>query len=138
MLELMYKLMEHRSHEIRHRLEKVGRAASMLHMDVLLLIYHFARFGPGNILEIGPYIGGSTIAAAFGVRDADAPKKIVSIEAGGHLKHFRLSSRNIIKDRIKNVARFGMAENVTLHNGRSSGDTPQSVVGVVLVAVLVG
>jgi predicted O-methyltransferase YrrM len=40
----------------------------MLHMDVLLLIYHFARFAAGNILEIGPYIGGSTIAAAFGAR----------------------------------------------------------------------
>ena len=128
MLELMYKLMEHRSHEIRHRLERVGRAASMLHMDVLLLIYHFARFGPGNILEIGPYIGGSTIAAAFGVRDADAPKKIVSIEAGGHLKHFRLSSRNIIKDLKKNLARFGMTENVTLINGRSFEETTISTV----------
>src|SRR3989475_7297954 len=106
MLELMYKLMEYRSHEIRHRLEKVGRAASMLHLDVLLLIYHFARFGPGNILEIGPYIGGSTIAAAFGARESGTQKRLVSIEAGGSLKHFRLSSRNIIKDLKKNLARF--------------------------------
>src|SRR5437870_12159222 len=119
MLELMHKLMEYRSHEIRHRLEKVGRAASMLHMDVLLLIYHFARVGPGNILEIGPYIGGSTIAAAFGVRDSGVPKKTVSIEAGGRLKHFRLSSSNIIKDLKKNLARFGVAEEVTLITGRS-------------------
>ena len=119
MLELMYKLMEYRSHEIRHRLEKVGRAASMLHMDVLLLIYHFARFGPGNILEIGPYIGGSTIATAFGARESGTRKKIVSIEAGGRLKHFRLSSRNIIKDLKKNLARFGVADDVSLINGRS-------------------
>src|SRR6266480_3623989 len=42
-LELLRKLMEYRSSDVRHRLEKVGRAASMLHMDVLLLIYHFAR-----------------------------------------------------------------------------------------------
>ena len=41
-LELLRKLMEYRSDEVRHRLEKVGRAASMLHVDVLLLIYHFA------------------------------------------------------------------------------------------------
>src|SRR5206468_851231 len=119
MLELMYKLMEYRSHEIRHRLEKVGRAASMLHMDVLLLIYHFARFGPGNILEIGPYIGGSTIATAFGARESGTRKKIVSIEAGGRLKHFRLSSRDIIKDLKKNLVRFGVADDVTLINGRS-------------------
>ncbi len=128
MLELMYKLMEYRSHEIRHRLEKVGRAASMLHMDVLLLIYHFARFGPGNILEIGPYIGGSTIAAAFGVRDSGTPKKIVSIEAGGHLKHFRIPSRHIFKDLKKNLARFGVLENVTLINGRSFEETTVSTV----------
>src|SRR5215469_2719963 len=118
-LELLLKLMEYRSAEVRHRLEKVGRAASMLHMDVLLLIYHFAKFGVGNILEIGPYIGGSTIAAAFGVRESGLRKKIVSIEAGGSLKHFRLSSRNIIKDFKKNLARFRVAEDVTLIHGRS-------------------
>ncbi len=69
-IDLMYKLMEYRNQEIRHRLEKVGRAASMLHLDVLLLIYHFAKSTIGNILEIGPYIGGSTIAAPFGVCDS--------------------------------------------------------------------
>src|SRR5207249_6661081 len=69
-LELLRKLMEYRSSDVRHRLEKVGRAASMLHTDVLLLIYHFARFSSGNILEIGPYVGGSTISAAFGARES--------------------------------------------------------------------
>ena len=69
-LELLRTLMEYRSAEVRQRLEKVGRETSMLHMDVLLLIYHFARFGAGNVLEIGPYIGGSTIAAAFGARES--------------------------------------------------------------------
>ena len=118
-LELLRKLMEYRSDEVRHRLEKVGRAASMLHMDVLLLIYHFARFSPGNILEIGPYLGGSTIAAAFGARESGMRKKIISIEAGGRLKHFRLSSRNIIKDLKKNLARFGVVDDITLINGRS-------------------
>ena len=118
-LELLRTLMEYRSSDVRHRLEKVGRAASMLHMDVLLLIYHFARFGEGNILEIGPYIGGSTVAAAFGARESATSKKIVSIEAGGRLKHFRLASRNIIKDLKKNLARFGVAEEVTLITGRS-------------------
>ena len=118
-LELLRTLMEYRSSEVRHRLEDVGRAASMLHMDVLLLIYHFARFAEGNILEIGPYIGGSTIAAAFGARESLRPKRIVSIEAGGRLKHFRLSSRNIVKDLRKNLKRFGVADEVTLINGRS-------------------
>jgi cephalosporin hydroxylase len=118
-LELLRTLMEYRSSDVRHRLEKVGRAASMLHLDVLVLIYHFARFGEGNILEIGPYVGGSTVAAAYGGRESAGPKKIVSIEAGGRLKHFRLSSRNIIKDLKKNLARFGVVEEITLITGRS-------------------
>jgi len=74
-LELLRKLMEYRSSDVRHRLEKVGREASMLHIDVLLLIYHFARFGAGNVFEIGPYIGGSTIAAAVALRESGAPRK---------------------------------------------------------------
>lgn len=119
-LELLRTLMEYRSAEVRQRLEKVGREASMLHVDVLLLIYHFARFSAGDVLEIGPYVGGSTIAAAFGARQSGTQKKIITIEAGGSVKHFRLSSRNIIKDLKKNLARFGAAEDVTLVNGRSS------------------
>src|SRR5437016_723640 len=122
-IDLMYKLMEYRNQEIRHRLEKVGRAASMLHRDVLLLIYHFAKIARGNVLEIGPYIGGSTIAAAFGVRESGRAKKIVSIEAGGRLKHFRIPSRNIFIDLKKNLRRFGVSESVTLINGYSFEET---------------
>src|SRR5690242_13236986 len=81
--ELLRTLMEYRSSDTRHRLEKVGRAASMLHMDVLLLIYHFAKSSRGNILEIGPYVGGSTIAAALGARESSIQKKIVTVEGGG-------------------------------------------------------
>jgi len=122
-IDLMYKLMEYRNQEIRHRLEKVGRAASMLHVDVLLLLYHFAKVAPGNILEIGPYIGGSTIAAAFGARESGASKKIISVEAGGRLKHRRIPSKNIFKDLKKNLARFGVSESVTLINGYSFQET---------------
>jgi len=121
-LELLRILMEYRSADVRQRLEEVGREASMLHVDVLLLIYHFARFSAGNVLEIGPYVGGSTIAAAYGARESDTQKNIVTVEAGGSVKHFRLSSRNIIKDLKKNLARFGVAKDVTLINGRSSDE----------------
>lgn len=127
-LELLRTLMQYRSAEVRHRLEKVGREASMLHLDVLLLTYHFARFGSGDILEIGPYVGGSTIAAAVGARDSGTPKKIISIEAGGRLKHFRLSSKNIIKDLKKNLARFGVTEDVALINGHSFDEATMSEV----------
>jgi predicted O-methyltransferase YrrM len=100
----------------------------MLHMDVLILIYHFAKLSTGNILEIGPYIGGSTIAAAFGARESGARKKIISVEAGGSVKHFRLSSRNIIKDLKTNFVRFGVSDDVALINGRSSDEAAISAV----------
>src|SRR5437870_209123 len=124
----MYKLMEYRSQEIHHRLGKIGAATSMLHVDVLLLIYHFAKVAMGNILEIGPYIGGSTIAAAFGARESGTPKKIISVEAGGRLKHRRIPSRNIFKDLKKNLARFGVSERVTLINGYSFQETTISAI----------
>ena len=128
MLDLMYKLMEYRSQEIHHRLGKIGAATSMLHVDVLLLIYHFAKIAMGNILEIGPYIGGSTIAAAFGARESGTPKKIISVEAGGRLKHRRIPSRNIFKDLKKNLTRFGVSESVTLINGYSYQETTISAI----------
>ena len=52
LLELLRTLMEYRSSDVRQRLEKVGRAASMLHMDVLLLIYHLARFSDAAVLAL--------------------------------------------------------------------------------------
>jgi predicted O-methyltransferase YrrM len=111
-LELLRKLMEYRTSEVASDWKKSACVASMLHMEGLLLIYHFARFSAGNILEIGPYVNESTIAAAFGARDSGTQKTIVSIEAGGRLQHFRLSSRNIIKDLRENLARFGVAGEV--------------------------
>ena len=86
----------------------------MLHLDVLLLIYHFARNARGDVLEIGPYIGGSTIAAAFGVRESGTQKKIISIEIGGRLRHFRIPSKNIFKDLKRNLGRFGVLKDVTM------------------------
>jgi hypothetical protein len=56
---------------------------------------------------------------AFGAHPSGRGKEVVIIERWS-VKHFRLSSRNIIKDLKKNLARFGAAEDVTLINGRSS------------------
>jgi len=127
-LDLMYKVMEYRSHEVRQRLVKVGSTASMLHLDVLFLIYHFAKVANGNILEIGPYVGGSTIAAALGARESGKAKKIISVEPGGRLDHFKIPSKNIFKDLKKNLARFGVLEDITLINGRSFDETTKLAV----------
>lgn len=115
----MRTLVGYRMSEVRPRLEKIGRSTSMLHVDVLMLIYHFAKIARGGILEIGAYIGGSSIAAALGAREAGTAKKIVTVEPGGKLKHHRLGSRNIFKDLKRNLLRHDVADAVTAINGYS-------------------
>lgn len=125
---LMQMLMEYRTRPIYRKLQTVGKEHSMLHVDVLTLIYHFSKICIGDILEIGPYLGGSTIAAAFGVRDSGQRKTIVTIEPGGRCDHPRLPTRNILKDLRKNLARSGVADLITLIEGYSWKD--ETVVAV--------
>jgi predicted O-methyltransferase YrrM len=116
---LMHTLMEYRSQPISSQLNVLQRRVSMLHVDVLTLIYHFAKTGSGAVLEVGAYLGGSTVAAALGLRDSPARRSIVTIEAGGRLDHPSLPSKNILKDLKKNIAKARTAELITLLEGWS-------------------
>ena len=84
-LNLMYLLMQYRHEAIHSKLLKIRDKYSMLHLDVLILIYHFAKTCSGNILEVGAFVGGATIAAAFGIRDSGVRKKLIAIEPGGSI-----------------------------------------------------
>jgi predicted O-methyltransferase YrrM len=117
---LMETLIELRQRPIRGALDKIRKDASMLHLDVLLLVYEFARTCAGDLLEVGAYIGGATIAAAFGIRDSGATKRFISIEPGGRLGNHRLASRNILRDLKRNLARQRVTESVRLIAGLSS------------------
>jgi predicted O-methyltransferase YrrM len=125
---LMQTLMEYRHQPIATKLREIRHKHSMLHEDVLLLIYHFAKIAAGSILEIGPYLGGSTIAAGIGTRDANAQRKIVSVEPGGAYKHPRLPSKNIIRDLKKNLARQGLADAVDIIEGYSGNENTVAAV----------
>ena len=118
-LHLMETVLEYRREPIARELEKIRHKHSMLHIDVLLLIYYFAKIASGPVLEIGAYLGGGTIAAAWGVRDSGKRRPIVSIEPGGACEHPRLPTKNILKDLKKNLAKRGVAEQVTLLEGFS-------------------
>jgi phosphinothricin acetyltransferase len=122
-LSLMYLLMQYRHEAIHSKLLKIRDKYSMLHLDVLILIYHFAKICSGNILEIGAFVGGATIAAALGVRDSGKRKKLIAIEPGGSVKHKRLGTRNIFRDLQRNLVRQGVSEMVTLIKGRSFDGT---------------
>ena len=84
-LDLMHRVMAYRHEPIHSELMKIRDKYSMLHVDVLVLVYHFARLCSGAILEIGAFVGGATIAAALGVRDSGQKKKLITVEPGGRL-----------------------------------------------------
>jgi phosphinothricin acetyltransferase len=137
-INLMHTLMEYRLEPIHSDLLKIRDKYSMLHLDVLILIYHFAKICSGNILEIGAFVGGATIAAAFGVRDSGTRKKLITIEPGGSVKHKRLGTRNIFRDLERNLARQRVSELVTTIKGRSFDPATISAVNETLGADKVG
>ncbi len=137
-LDLMHRLMAYRHEPIHSELMKIRDKYSMLHLDVLILIYHFAKLCSGAILEIGAFVGGATIAAALGVRDSGQEKKLISIEPGGSVKHKRLATRNILRDLERNLARERVTNMVTLVRGQSFKPETMSAVREALDSDQVG
>jgi phosphinothricin acetyltransferase len=137
-LDLMQTLMQYRQEPIHSALLKIRDKYSMLHLDVLLLIYHFAKICSGSILEIGAFVGGATIAAAFGVRDSGQQKRLIAIEPGGSVKHKRLGTRNILRDLERNLARQRVSEMITLIKGRSFDPETMSAVHQALASDEIG
>lgn len=96
-----------------HSVVAEARAFSMLHEDVLQLLAYLAAITDGAILEIGPYIGGSTVALAAGKTSRTRP--LVTVEMGGAYKeHPHLPSEDIIRDLRRNLRRFGMEDDVSV------------------------
>ena len=91
----------------------------MLGIDAIVMLYHCAKVSVGDVLEVGAYIGGATIAMAMGVRDSATEKKIISIERGCCVDHPRVGTKDSFKDLMKNLKRFGFLDQVTLINGCS-------------------
>jgi predicted O-methyltransferase YrrM len=121
--ELMQRLIGYRYDKpLHHQLMKAADY-SMLDIDVLVLIYHMAKVCDGGILEIGSFLGASTVAAGLGVRAAGQEKMFLSIEPGGRLKDHRLASKDIFKDLTKHVSRAGLLDRVTLINASSFDET---------------
>lgn len=95
---LMQTLIAYRHQPISAQLREIRKKHSMLHEDVLLIIHHLSKTAQGNILEIGPYLGGSTIAAGLGIIESQQRRKILTVEPGGRYDHQRLPSKDILRD----------------------------------------
>src|SRR6266576_351984 len=137
-LDLMHRVMAYRHEPIHSELMKIRDKYSMLHVDVLILVYHFAKVCPGAVLEVGAFVGGATIAAALGVRDSGQEKKLITIEPGGSVKHKRLGTRNILRDLERNLARERVANMVKLVKGKSFKPETMSAVRQALGSDQVG
>jgi predicted O-methyltransferase YrrM len=117
--ELMRRLIGYRYEKALHHQLMKAADHSMLDIDVLVLIYHMAKISEGSILEIGSFLGASTIAAGLGMRDSGRLRKFISIEPGGRLKDHRLATKDIFRDLKRNLARAELLDAVTLLNGSS-------------------
>ncbi len=91
------------------------RAVSMLTESALERLATCASEAPAGILEIGPYIGGSTLALAHG-NQRKLPH--AAIEVGGSHNHPTLPSKDIAADWAANLARFHV-NNVLMCRGWS-------------------
>lgn len=126
--ELMQRLIGYRYQKaLHHRLMKAADH-SMLDIDVLVLIYHMAKVSQGAILEIGSFLGASTIAAGLGARDSGKQRKFISIEPGGRLRDHRLATKDIFRDLKRNLARADLLDAITLINATSFDEKTVSTV----------
>ena len=91
-------------------------AFSMLAPSAMERLEFTARQAAGGILEIGAYMGGSTIAIARG-NQRRRPHAV--IEAGGSHDHPTIPSSDIVADWRRNLEAFGYADAVTLCQGWS-------------------
>jgi hypothetical protein len=94
------------------------RRISMLETPVLERLQALAREGEGGILEVGSYIGGSTIALVSGHMGR---RQHAVIDCGGsYPDQPHLPSDDIIRDWRANVDRFGVADHVRMFEGWST------------------
>jgi predicted O-methyltransferase YrrM len=85
---------------------------SMLHRDVLVLMRAIAAMTSQAILEVGPYIGGSTVMLAKGVTSA---RPLVVVEPGGAApNHPHIPSHDILGDLKHTLQQNGVRDRVTL------------------------
>ena len=125
---LMKALMIHRHHQIYAQLDSLGRKYSMLHPDLLTVLYYLAKHLSGNVLEVGPFLGGATMATAIGLRERDRLPTFVTIEKGGKMPHPQLGTADILRDLKQNLIDNGFADLVRVVVGFSLGEETASTV----------
>jgi len=130
-VEMSFLVPYYRSVKIYGELCNLNQRISMLHPDVLAILHHLAAGGL-NVLELGPYTGGSTIAMAWGAKSQPDGQRVTSVEMGGSYQHASHGTDDILRDLALNLAAHGVADLVRVVPGNSRD---QSVVAAVAADV---
>jgi predicted O-methyltransferase YrrM len=94
-----------------------AKAISMLHQETLQLLYSFTEQAPGDVLEIGAYLGGGTVV--MGLAAKASAKRVITIEPGGKHDNPHLPSDDIWADLRRNIAAWGVSDAITPIHGVS-------------------
>jgi predicted O-methyltransferase YrrM len=89
---------------------------SMLHSETLYLLRSLAARTKDAIIEVGPYIGGSTIALGRGLQMGGGGP-LISVEMGGSYPSHAVPTNDIITDLKSNVEAYGLTGVVHIIEG---------------------
>ena len=117
--ELSLVATQYRSDALYASFAELNSYVSMLHADVLALLYHYGNYAPGPILEIGPYIGGSTISLARGILEGRRSARVTSVELGGEYRHPTYLTTDIVESLRANLQKYAVDAQVNLIVGHS-------------------
>jgi len=92
------------------------RRISMLHLEALYLLRSLAARTKDAIVEVGPYIGGSTIALGRGLQIGGGGP-LISVEMGGSYPSHAVPTNDIITDLKSNVETYGLTAVVHIMEG---------------------
>jgi predicted O-methyltransferase YrrM len=107
------------------------RRISMLHYETLYLLRSLAARTKDAIVEVGPYIGGSTIALGRGLQTGGGGP-LISVEMGGSYPNHAVPTDDIIADLKSNVEAYGLTEIVHILEGFTTEATIDAAVNRIL------
>jgi hypothetical protein len=87
----------------------------MLSGNVLEAVYRLASVAAGDVIEVGAYVGGGTIA--LGSALCGTNRRVVTIEAGGVSNNPYMPSDDILGDLHRNLSAYGLDDLVTIVPG---------------------
>ena len=118
-VELSLAAVKYRHTPIYQFFIELNQRIAMLHPDVLALLHYIGANATFPILELGPYIGGSTIAMAKGIASGDRSLKITTVEKGEGYVHEKLTTTDIITSLRDNLLRHEVEDRVNIVVGHS-------------------